>query len=346
MRTIATLALILALTPFVTARAAAEPIDWSGRTMPAGVRQSTLTVGNVTTRLLQAGNPRSREAVVFIHGNPGSSLEFAHLVSVAGRYGRAVAFDMPGFGKASKDPNFDYSVPGEAHFLAAAFQKLGISRVHLALHDFGGPFGLEWAKDHPDQLLSVVLLNTGVFENYYGHPYAYVYNVPGLGEAAMQDQTHDSFTVEMQAGNPRPLPQPLIDEIWDEYDSGTQSAALKLYRSFGGPDGADKMGKAQAAELRKRVRPALVIWGEADPYIPAYVAYEQSDAFPGAQVNLLDSAHWPFVDNVAKVDALVAPFWKHNVRVVLPKTRAARRRCATGRRGARDRSRRACRRRR
>ena len=36
-------------------------------------------------------------------------------------------------------------------------------------------------------------------------------------------------------------------------------------------------------------------------------------AFPGASVNVLDSGHWPFVDNVAKVDRLVIPFWRRNV---------------------------------
>ena len=40
---------------------------------------------------------------------------------------------------------------------------------------------------------------------------------------------------------------------------------------------------------------------------------EQDQAFPGASVNVLDSGHWPFVDNVAKVDRLVIPFWRRNV---------------------------------
>ena len=339
MRTIAGLATVLALLAPAAAQAA-----------PVG--ESTLQVGSLHTRLLEAGDSRSREAVVFVHGHPGSSLEYRHLVGEAGDFGRAVAFDMPGFGRASKDANFDYSVAGEAKFLGQALDALGITRVHLVLHDFGGPFGLEWAKTHGDRLASVVLLNTGVFENYYGHPYAYAYNVPGLGEAMMDSETHDSFTLQMQAGNPRPLPQDFLDAIWNEYDAATRAAALKLYRSFGSPTAASDMGYAQAAELRKTPHPALVIWGEFDPYVPAYVAYEQSDAFPGARVELLDSAHWPFVDNVAKVDALVLPFWREHVHpdvpAAAPAARAKRRArgCAKGRRAARGKSQRACRRRR
>jgi pimeloyl-ACP methyl ester carboxylesterase len=68
--------------------------------------------------------------------------------------------------------------------------------------------------------------------------------------------------------------------------------------------------------LRKRKRPALVIWGDTDPFIPVYVAYEQQDAFPGARVELVHAGHFPFVELVDEVDTLVAPFWKENVRVV------------------------------
>ena len=37
---------------------------------------------------------------MFVHGNPGSSRDWTALVAAAGELGRAVAIDMPGFGKA------------------------------------------------------------------------------------------------------------------------------------------------------------------------------------------------------------------------------------------------------
>ena len=42
----------------------------------------------------------------------------------------------------------------------------------------------------------------------------------------------------------------------------------------------DAVGRAQAKTLSQRRRPALVIWGEKDPYIPVDEAYKQSQAFP------------------------------------------------------------------
>jgi pimeloyl-ACP methyl ester carboxylesterase len=303
MRTIAGLALVLALLP--AANAGAAP--------PAPVTQSTIEAGGVHSRVLQAGPADSREAIVFVHGHPGSADDWPHLVSVAGSYGRAIALDLPGFGEADDGPDFDYSVAGEAKWLGDALAVLGVDRVHLVLHDFGGPIGLEWAKNNPDQLLTAVLINTGVFENYAGHPMAYVWHTPGLGEAAMESTTRESFGLMMQSGSLRPLPQDYVDTAWSHYDAATRAAALKLYRSYESIDSADKMGREQAAVLRQKERPALVIWGASDPYVPLYIAYEQSDAFPGAQVRTLIAGHWPFIELPADVDGLVKPFWKKNV---------------------------------
>ena len=87
-----------------------------------------------------------------MHGHPGSADDWPHLVSVAAKYGRAVAIDLPGFGEAGDGPGFPYTVAAEAKWLGQALAALRIDRVHLALHDFGGPIALEWAKGDPDKL--------------------------------------------------------------------------------------------------------------------------------------------------------------------------------------------------
>ena len=71
----------------------------------------------------------------------------------------------------------------------------------------------------------------------------------------------------------------------------------------------DQMGRQQAAALRKRSRPALVVWGKQDPYVPESLAAKQKQAFPRAEIHVLPGdGHWPFVDEPRRVRDLVIPF--------------------------------------
>jgi len=63
---------------------AAPHVDWSGRTLPQGVSRTGLVVDGLHTPLLQAGPRRAREAIVFVHGNPGSGADAVRMLADPG----------------------------------------------------------------------------------------------------------------------------------------------------------------------------------------------------------------------------------------------------------------------
>ena len=64
-----------------------------------------------------------------------------------------------------------------------------------------------------------------------------------------------------------------------------------------------------AVALRPLDRPALVIWGTKDAYLPYEQAERQRQAFPSAQVELLDGhGHWVMLEDPERVASLVIPF--------------------------------------
>ena len=75
--------------------------------MTAPLTETMLTVDGIRSPILQAGPPHAGEAVVFVHGNPGSSQDWARLVERTGAFARAVAWDHPGFGQADKPAGFE-----------------------------------------------------------------------------------------------------------------------------------------------------------------------------------------------------------------------------------------------
>lgn len=277
--------------------------------MTSLVTESVLEVGGIRTQLRSAGDSAATEAVVFVHGNPGSSRDWTGLLEAVGPVARGLAWDAPGFGHADKPASFDYSVDGYARFIADALETLGVERVHLVLHDFGGPWGLRWAVDHPDRFASVVLINTGVLLNYSWHALAKIWRTPLVGELFMATATRPAFRMLMKTGNPRGLPPDFVDRMYDDFDTPTRKAVLKLYRAS--PSSAMEQ---LSTGLRAHDRPALVVWGAKDPYIPVEQADLQLRTFPSAEVHVLDdSGHWPFIDNPERTRELVVPFLRRVV---------------------------------
>jgi pimeloyl-ACP methyl ester carboxylesterase len=279
------------------------------------MRHGEVRVAGVRSPTLEAGPEGAREAAVFVHGNPGSTGDWADLVARTGEHGRAVALDMPGFGRADKPDGFDHTMQGYARHLAGALDELGVERAHLVLHDFGGPWGLQWAADHPDAFASVTLVNTGVLLGFRWHVLARIWRTPLLGELFMRTTTRAGMRLMLRRGQPVPLTRERVDAMYAAAaDRGTQRAVLRLYRATP----ADAMGALQP-RLRPLDRPALVVWGVADPYIDVAQAERQRETFPGARVERLEgSGHWPMFDQPERLAALVVPFLAGQLRGFRP----------------------------
>jgi len=281
-------------------------------------RARRIAVDGLSSPVIEAGPQDDREAVVFVHGNPGSSTDWTALVDATGELGRAVALDMLGFGQADKPRDFDYQVSSYSDFLQGALAELGIERVHLVVHDFGGPFGLLWGLQHPDVWASVVLVNVGVLPGYTWHTMAKRWRTPVLGELVQAWIPRAGWRRAMAKANPKGLPSEFVEKMYDDYDRGTRRAVLKLYRAT--PDSAtpgagnmmDQLGGAMA-QLHK---PALVVWGAKDPFLGVEYAERQREFFAVQDVVILpDSGHWPFQDDPQRVAQTVLPFLRKQLGV-------------------------------
>ena len=274
------------------------------------IRSRRLRVGGVATWLRETGPERASEAVLLLHGNPGSGADFDDLLPRIGRFARAIAPDMPGFGLAERPRDFDYSVAGYARHIAAMLGELGVRRVHLVLHDFGGPWGLHWAVAHSQQVASVVLFNVGFLPGFRWHPVARLWRTPILGELAQLVATRRLVIAAVKRGNPMPFPKGFLERFYEHVDWPMKRAVLTLYRVT---DNFEELAKRGREVLAPLSLPALVIWGEQDSYVPVRFAAQQQ-AYFAAEVHILaDTGHWPMADQAERVGGLVLPFLRRQL---------------------------------
>ena len=264
-------------------------------------------VGGLRTAIhdSQTGQSPATEAVVFVHGNPGPMDDYVPLIEQIRPFARTVAMDLPGFGRSEHPSQFDFSVGGYARFLGQALEQLQVERAHLVLHDFGGPFGLQWAVNHPRKVASVTLINTGVLREYRWHYLARIWQTPVLGELFQLLANRRMMEIALKRDNPQPVPAEFVARIDQYADWANRQAVLKLYRATRDP----QLLEAQIPILRDLDLPACVVWGAEDPYLSVALAESQREAFPRAEVHILSGlGHWPFMDDPQRVNQIVVPF--------------------------------------
>ena len=73
-----------------------------------------------------------------------------------------------------------------------------------------------------------------------------------------------------------------LEQVWEQFDHGTQRALLRIIR-----DAAPERLERAGADLSEIWAPALVVWGEADPWLPVGFAHRYAGALPRAQLRIV-----------------------------------------------------------
>jgi len=97
----------------------------------------------------------AQPTAVFLHGwgqDHSAMLPLARQLGLGG-----YIFDLPGFGK-SPIPDHAWGIADYAHSLHQQILTLGIDRVLLIGHSFGGRIAIKYASLYPESLAAVVLL--------------------------------------------------------------------------------------------------------------------------------------------------------------------------------------------
>jgi len=107
--------------------------------------------------------PRNDEAVLMLHGNPTWSFFYRDLIRELSPMLRCVAPDHIGMGLSEKPGDYDYSLETRISDIEALVRDLGLKKVHLVVHDWGGAIGFGFATRHPSLIGKIVILNTAAF---------------------------------------------------------------------------------------------------------------------------------------------------------------------------------------
>ena len=95
---------------------------------------------------------------VFLHGNPASSYLWREVLPRVGP-GRLLAPDLIGMGLSGK-PDIAYAFDDHARYLDEWLDAVGLDRVVLVGHVWGGALAFDWAARHPERVLGIAFLES------------------------------------------------------------------------------------------------------------------------------------------------------------------------------------------
>jgi haloalkane dehalogenase len=226
-----------------------------------------------------------------LHGFPETSFMWRYVIAALAESGRrAVAPDLPGFGDSSPDP------PGTWERQVEAVERfrmgLGLERLALVVHDWGGLIGLRWACEHPEAVAALVISNTGFFPDGRWHGMARALRTEGEGERMVAAMTRDGFG-QMLAAISRGMDKVVANEYWKTLTTeGGRRGILELYRS-----GDFEKLEPYEGRLAALGVPTLLLWGENDLFAPVAGAHRFKREIPGAKLVVIEGAgHFVYAD--------------------------------------------------
>ncbi|MDC6351050.1 alpha/beta hydrolase [Zeaxanthinibacter sp. PT1] len=150
------------------------------------------------------------ETVLFVHGTQEDYRVFSFYTDSLAKDFRVITYsrryNYPNTNAYTKGDEF--SARSEAKDLADFVKALGLGRVHLVGHSFGGIIAMQFASDHPEMLRSLVLSEPALV--------SWVPGIPGCeGEAdAVQQELIEDTKAAFEAGNDEQALDELIEFFW------------------------------------------------------------------------------------------------------------------------------------
>ncbi|GAA4959197.1 4,5:9,10-diseco-3-hydroxy-5,9,17-trioxoandrosta-1(10),2-diene-4-oate hydrolase [Nonomuraea thailandensis] len=247
----------------------------------------------------------SGSPVVLVAGGAQWLYSYRDTIPELAREHTVYAVDLPGQGYTTVKGEFAYDIPAMAQALGSFLDAAGLSTVSLVGHSWGGAWSLYYAEHNPARVDRLVLLDSPGLDKPLASQTA-LFSVPVVGELAVKLMGRADFEKSLRTAfaHQDRVTAETVDETWHWMSRpDKREAFVSLVRTQD-----YKATDAGLARLRART---LVIWGQADQWLPAAYAQEYGRRIPGATVKIVPGAgHNVHEDAPEQVNPLLTAFLK------------------------------------
>jgi pimeloyl-ACP methyl ester carboxylesterase len=209
--------------------------------------------------------------LIILHGGSDGADAWKANIALLAKHYRVFAPNLPGFG-LSAEVLSSYKVNDLADFIDQFAANLGLQKFYLMGHSFGGGIAAHYALKYPQKVRKLILVSSLCL----GKEIAWwirLVSLPGIYNF-MGETTLAVYKMIKKAAKflgPWDVVQPITHasvQIGSEIANFTQQTIVLM------------------EQLPSLLMPTLVLWGEKDPVVPAYQAYEAAALIPDCRVRV------------------------------------------------------------
>lgn len=262
----------------------------------ARTRHRRISAGGLELFFREAGAPEN-PAVLLLHGFPCSSHYFRDVMAPLAEVAYVVAPDMPGFGFSDTLPIDDFSFETLTDAIEALTDELGLDRLFLYVHDYGGPVAYRLAMRRPERVLGLIVQNGAAHEEGLGRTWdtarAFWADPSPENRARLPDWLNFEGTREQYLHGPERLTALVPPESWHlDWERlsrpGNIEAQFRLFMDY--QNHVARFDEISAYH-RAHQPPCLVLWGRHDVYfeLPEIMAYARE--LDRVEIHVFDGNH-------------------------------------------------------
>ncbi len=247
-----------------------------------------MKIGDIEVNYFSMGQPDDGEAVIMLHGWGANSGLFINAAEpVASKYFVA-APDMPGFGE-TPEPPFAWQVDDYTDFVIEFIKKLGLKKVILLGHSFGGRVIIKLVnrKNLPFEVTKIILVDAA-----------------GIRPEKTAEQLKKEKLMKIGKKILAPAPK-LLEKMQTMVGSADYRAASPLMKKIL----VNVVNEDLSHLLPGISEETLLIWGTLDTATPITDAEKMEKLIPDAGLARIEGVgHYSFLENPVVFDAILESY--------------------------------------
>lgn len=258
------------------------------------------------------------KVIFMLHGNPTWSFYYRNLIRhLQGSY-RLIVPDHMGCGLSDKPQDYPYTLKTHIDNVETLLGKLNITKFSLVVHDWGGAIGMGLAGRRPEQVESIVVLNTAAFRSPKIPFRIRICRIPLIGDIMVRGLNGFARAALTMAVTGKLDPE-VARGYLEPYDSWAHRVALlRFVQDIPLKPSAESW--QTLVEVEKGLAflqdiPLLLLWGGRDFCFTRHFYEKWLQEFPAAESRFFPEAgHYVLEDAFAEIAASVSTFFQKHLR--------------------------------